>query len=77
MWDWDEDKRRENRAKHGVDFAVVERFDWETCTHATDDRFDYGEPRIVSAGYIEGRLHLLVWTPRGAARRIISAEEGQ
>ena len=72
MWDWDEDKRRANRAKHGVDFAEIDRFDWGTCTHATDDRFYYGEPRIVSAGTIAGRLHLVVWTPRGAVRRIIS-----
>jgi uncharacterized DUF497 family protein len=69
MWNWDEDKRRANRAKHGVDF---DGFDWETCTHATNDRFNHGEPRIVLAGTIAGRLHLVVWTPRGPVRRIIS-----
>jgi uncharacterized DUF497 family protein len=33
---------------------------------------DYGEPRVVSAGYISGRLHLVVWTARGDIKRIIS-----
>ncbi len=33
---------------------------------------DYGELRVVSAGYIGGRLHLVVWTARGDTRRIIS-----
>ena len=72
MWDWDEAKRLANRAGHDVDFAQIDGFDWGTCTHASDDRMDYGEPRVVSAGFIDGRLHLVVWTARGDARRIIS-----
>jgi uncharacterized protein len=35
-----------------------------------DDRFDYGEPRYVTAGWLDSRL--VVWTPRGSARRVIS-----
>jgi hypothetical protein len=55
-----------------VDFAQIDGFDWATCTHASDDRMDYGELRAVSAGYIGGRLHLVVWTARGDTKRIIS-----
>ena len=29
MYEWDETKRAENRRKHGVDFAIVEEFDWD------------------------------------------------
>jgi hypothetical protein len=72
MWNWGEAKRQANGARHGVDFAQIDGFDWATCTHKFDDRWDYGELRVVSAGYIGGRLHLVVWTPRGDARRIIS-----
>ena len=72
MWSWDEDKRRVNRAKHGVDFAAIAGFDWETCTHAPDLRFAYGEGRTVSAGYLGDRLHLVVWTKRGNDVRIIT-----
>lgn len=43
-------------------------------THLTrrDDRRDYGEPRFISAGWLDARLVVFAWTPRGSARRIIS-----
>ncbi|MBM3582607.1 MAG: BrnT family toxin, partial [Alphaproteobacteria bacterium] len=37
-----------------------------------DDRRAYGERRYITAGWLRGRLIVLVWTPRGTARRIIS-----
>lgn len=37
-----------------------------------DDRFDYGEERIVTIGYLRGRMMVVVWTPRGSARHVIS-----
>ena len=38
----------------------------------SDDRMDYGEPRFITAGWLDDRLVVFVWTPRGVARRIIS-----
>ena len=37
-----------------------------------DNRFDYGEPRFTTVGWLDSRLVVFVWTPRGNARRIIS-----
>jgi uncharacterized DUF497 family protein len=37
-----------------------------------DDRQDYGEPRFITIGWLDSRLVVFAWTPRGAARRIIS-----
>lgn len=37
-----------------------------------DDRRDYGEPRYITAGWLDSRLVVFAWTPRGIARRIIS-----
>jgi uncharacterized DUF497 family protein len=37
-----------------------------------DDRQDYGEPRFITAGWLDSRLVVFAWTPRGIARRIIS-----
>ena len=37
-----------------------------------DDRQDYGEPRFITAGWLDSRLVVFAWTPRGTARRIIS-----
>ena len=40
---------------------------------AADARRDYGEPRFQSVGYLEGRMVMVVWTPRGeGARHVIS-----
>lgn len=57
MYEWDEDKRRANLAKHGVDFAEIDSFDWETAVEALDSRHD--EPRWVAIGYIGLRLHVV------------------
>ncbi|MCX7383508.1 MAG: BrnT family toxin [Alphaproteobacteria bacterium] len=69
---YDAVKRAATLAERGLDFAdAAEVF---AGVHATldDDRIDYGEPRYITAGYLGGRLVVLVWTPRGNARRIIS-----
>ncbi len=72
MFEWDEAKRQANLAKHGVDFADVERFEWELATERMDDRRSYGEVRVESTSFIGHRLHVLVYTSRGAKFRIIS-----
>ena len=41
-------------------------YDWE------DERYDYGEVRIITVGWLHGRMVVLVWTQRGDARHIIS-----
>lgn len=72
MWDWDEAKRRANLAKHGVDFAAIAWFDWETAVTREDTRSDYGERRFISTGRIRGGVHVCVWTGRGETMRVIS-----
>ncbi|WP_236841697.1 BrnT family toxin [Bosea sp. PAMC 26642] len=37
-----------------------------------DVRTDYGEARFITAGLLQGRMVVIVWTPRGDKRRIIS-----
>ena len=71
MWDWDEDKRQTNRAKHGVDFAEIELFDWPNAVTREDTRGDYGERRFISTARLHGRLHVCVWTLREGKARII------
>ena len=56
----------------GLDFARAgEVFAGLTAT-VVDGRFDYGETRCITAGHLDGRLIVMVWTPRGEARHIIS-----
>jgi uncharacterized protein len=37
-----------------------------------DDRFDYGESRFITAGYLGDRMVVIVWTARGESRHVIS-----
>lgn len=69
---FDRAKRRRTLEERGLDFREArEVFDGPHLTRL-DARVDYGEPRFVSAGRLSGRMVIIVWTPRGKARRIIS-----
>jgi uncharacterized DUF497 family protein len=72
IYDWDEAKRADNLAKHGIDFAVVEGFEWDSALMAADGRRDYGELRYSAFGLIEEHLFNLVFTPRAGKVRVIS-----
>jgi uncharacterized protein len=66
-------KRDWTLAHRGLDFAVdAEKvFSGDTVT-MIDDRFDYGEVRRISAGFLDDRMVVIVWTERGASRHVIS-----
>ena len=69
---FDSAKRDKSLAERGVDFAdAVHAFAGHYFT-AEDDRVDYGEVRFITVGLLHGQMLVMVWTPRGAARRIIS-----
>lgn len=72
MYEWDDEKSEHNRRRRGFGFEVVERFDFGSGITVPDDRQEYGEPRFRSIGWIDGRLFVVVWTPRGTKLRIIS-----
>lgn len=42
-----------------------------------DDRGDYGEQRLVSLGWAQGRVVVLVWTDRDAGPRLISCRQAE
>jgi len=65
-------KRDATLADRGLDMArAAEIFGGATLT-IEDDREDYGETRLITIGFLEGRMVVMVWTQRGLARRIIS-----
>ena len=72
LFEWDADKVAKNLGKHGIPFDRIVRLDWEGALTAQDERADYGEERFVTYGRIEGRLHVVVWTPRCGVCRLIS-----
>lgn len=70
--EFDADKRDKTLLARGLDFARAgEVFAGRHFT-AQDMRQDYAEDRFVTAGLQGARLVVIVWTPRGEVRRIIS-----
>lgn len=73
---WNEAKRRKTLAKRSLDFADAEKVFAGDHFTRPDDRRDYGEPRLTTAGYLDGRFVVVAWTPRGDDQRIISMRHG-
>jgi uncharacterized DUF497 family protein len=53
---------------------AVDVFAGKTLT-VQDTRQDYGEDRFITIGRLNKRMDVLVWTPRGEMRRIISTRK--
>ena len=69
---YDAEKREWTLRERGLDFEdAVHVFAGTTLT-IEDDRRDYGETRFQTMGLLNERVVMLVWTPRGKARHIIS-----
>lgn len=69
---FDPAKRDLTLAERGLDFADAERVFASLLVEGPDLRFDYGEERIVTVGFLGERMVVVVWTARGEDRHIIS-----
>ncbi len=70
---FDPRKRDRTLEERGLDFAIDaaqvfagRHVDFE------DTRHDYGERRMISVGWCDWRMVVMVWTQRGTARHVIS-----
>ncbi len=69
---YDPAKRARTLRDRNVDFERArDVFDGEHFS-APDLREDYGEERMITVGFLDGRMMIVVWTERGDARHIIS-----
>ncbi|WP_211909788.1 BrnT family toxin [Tardiphaga alba] len=59
----------EERGIHFADAAIV--FEGPSI-NLEDRRRDYGERRFQTIGFLAGRMVMVVWTPRGEARHVMS-----
>lgn len=70
--EFDPAKRLATLQERGLDMARADEvFDGATLT-VDDDRMNYGEPRFITVGTLDDRMVVIVWTPRGDSRRVIS-----
>ena len=70
--EFDQVKRDKTLLELGLDFArAVEVFDGIHFT-GQDKRMEYEEDRLITVGWLNANMVVMVWTPRGEVRRIIS-----
>ncbi len=69
---FDPAKRLKNLQERGLDFADAALVFAGETRQIIDTRRDYGEIRYISAGWLDGRRVIVVWTSRPPTRRVIS-----
>lgn len=69
---FDPEKDASNFAKHGVSLALAADLEWEDALVWIDDRFEYGEVRMIALAPESGILYYVAFVDRGSVRRIIS-----
>ena len=69
-FEWDEEKRKANLAKHGLDFASIIYFDFENAMEVEQSK--NGEYRIFAISTLTNQVCALAYTPRNEIIRVIS-----
>ncbi len=73
---WDPNKNKKNKKKHGVSFQdATSLFDDPKLFTKQDTHHDYGEDRFHSVGKSDIGPLSVVHTPRGDETRLISARK--
>ena len=69
---YDPAKRRRTLEERGLDFERSSEVFEGLTLEVEDNRHDDGEKRILCVGYLDGRMVMVGYTPRGVARHIFS-----
>lgn len=70
--EFDPAKDKINRDKHGVSLAVAAELDWDAALVWVDDRFEYGELRMIALAPKTETLYYVAFVDRGETCRVIS-----
>lgn len=70
--EYDEAKRAETLAKRGLDFLDAPNILLGAHVVQEDDRKPYPEKRLLTYGFLLGRLVMFAWTPVDGGMRIFS-----
>ncbi len=71
-FEFDPDKDAANEARHGVSLALAAELDWDAALVWIDERFEYGELRMIALAPQTGVLYYVAFVDRGLMRRVIS-----
>ena len=61
-----------NQTKHGVSLAFASELDWSAALAWVDDRFEYGETRMIALAPRIETLYYVAFVESGDVYRIIS-----
>jgi uncharacterized protein len=70
--EWDENKRRENLAKHGIDFLDAPEVFGDPRQRTFRSKHPPDERRYITLGLLRSRLVAVIWTLRDDKLRVIS-----
>lgn len=68
--EFDPIKNELNIKKHGI--SLERAVDFEILRLVFDDRFEYGEERMLGFGMLDGKPHCICFTERNEIVRVIS-----
>lgn len=63
--EFDPVKDATNQTKHGVSLGLAGELDWEAALVWVDDRFEYGELRMIALAPKTGILYCVAFVERG------------
>lgn len=70
--EFDPAKDSTNQVKHGASLSVASELDWQEALVWVDERFEYGEARMIALAPKDNTLYCVAFVDRGDVRRIIS-----
>ncbi|MEJ6003576.1 BrnT family toxin [Paucibacter soli] len=70
--EFDPAKDASNQEKHGLSLALASALDWDEALVWVDDRYEYGELRMIALAPDTGILYYVAFVDRDDVRRIIS-----
>jgi uncharacterized protein len=69
---FDPAKRDWSLKERGLDFLDAAEVFAGPALWFPDERFDYGEARLVTIGFLRGRMVVVCWTPRRGDQHVFS-----
>ena len=76
-FDWDPEKSKANKEKHGIDFEEAQKI-WESKIRVEAEALTMeGEIRKATIAKIGHRLWVAIWTPRDEKVRFISVHRAE
>jgi len=74
-FEWDENKRKSNLSKHGIDFQDTQQIISGIIFAFEDERYNYGEYRFIALGMLRGMVVIVAHIERKDVIRLIAIQK--